>query len=29
LNAFLERPGDATFYVDGRGGCWQLTVDRP
>ena len=29
LNAFLEREGDATFHVDGRGGCWQLTVDRP
>ena len=29
LNAFLERPGDATFYVDGRRGCWQLIVDRP
>lgn len=27
LNAYLDARGDATFYVDGLGGCWQLVVE--
>jgi hypothetical protein len=26
LNAYLHERRDATFYVDGLGGCWQLVV---
>ena len=26
LNAYLDERRDATFYVDGLGGCWQLAV---
>jgi hypothetical protein len=26
LNAYLKERQDATFYVDGHGGCWQLVV---
>ncbi len=26
LNAYLNERRDATFYVDGLGGCWQLMV---
>ena len=27
LNAYLGERRDATFYVDGLGGCWQLVVN--
>ena len=27
LNAYLGERRDATFYVDGLGGCWQLVVE--
>jgi hypothetical protein len=26
INEYLKERRDATFYVDGLGGCWQLTV---
>jgi hypothetical protein len=26
INEYLKDRRDATFYVDGRGGCWQLVV---
>ena len=26
INAYLKERQDATFYVDGHGGCWQLVV---
>ena len=29
LNAFLENRNATTFYVEGHGGCWRMSINRP